>query len=947
MSDKKEWPGKTHPLQDLEHTRDYKRMRKREEHMGHVARKQMRTHEEVEMDEKDLDEALNIQQRQKRAAIMRRYKSKIERAREVAQHRVAKESNIKKRAYAQARQLFRKRLAGERGAEYEKLGPSEKMAIDKMLDNKGKAIKKLALRLIPKVKKAEYERLQSYTKGQALANHGAPEGKISEDFNEMFLEYFGSSAPGNSGSTGERSVNPVAADKIKKSEGKSKNNQIQILGKFDTQAEENTSIFKALEKKADKSGIDLDVLGEVYDRGLDAWSESYNVSPTQYAFARVNSFINKGKTYYTEDADLQEGILSFKEKLQENAWNQLGQKKPVGNTLPAPKRGQVEKHGRTFREGDLVVPHTGPHAGEVHKVTSSRKGSVNIVNPYGHKYDTITVRAKHEHLSPATDQQKAEHNARWAATAERMRAVMNKEEVETNESEYLGEKRGLWDNILAKRKRIKSGSGERMRKPGSEGAPTDQALKAAQESVVEETIEITHVSGHRKRIPVHPLQVKRTLERHRNDPNVKSARVVSEELDEGTKPYVKPHYGTINAPEKQSGWKASNKHGKVQYFGMDFKKAAEKHAGLNEEEMSLYVKIQAKRAALRANPEPEKEPPYKRKPTLTAHDRDRRRLDREDDEAQAQIRKRLRKEELDLDEAKMKGKDPCWKDYEMVGTKKKGGKEVPNCVPTNEEKDPDRNTKIRQKMQYVERDNTPETPSSNAQHPTNPCSSHAKQQRVKKIIVDEGLGNVEPDPKKRLVGTDSLVKAYKKDTPGQSLDESFAMAFDYQGKPSLAPTAAELHMRTQGGFAHHTDVQNVMEVTDIKTKIQKMFETTILEEDKDQLALSYNELSEMVEEAFNLIKKIKESTVERDAWSEAQILKMERYIQSVNAYLNNMYEDVTVADRKGEVVAGHKKIEVDPKTGQQIVIDVPAHVRKAPTGKKIIKTGSPNDGIPG
>ena len=33
----------------------------------------------------------------------------------------------------------------------------------------------------------------------------------------------------------------------------------------------------------------------------------------------------------------------------------------------------------------------------------------------------------------------------------------------------------------------------------------------------------------------------------------------------------------------------------------------------------------------------------------------------------------------------MKGKDPCWKGYEMVGMKKKGGKEVPNCVPANEE----------------------------------------------------------------------------------------------------------------------------------------------------------------------------------------------------------------------------------------------------------------------
>ena len=39
---------------------------------------------------------------------------------------------------------------------------------------------------------------------------------------------------------------------------------------------------------------------------------------------------------------------------------------------------------------------------------------------------------------------------------------------------YLEEKRGLWDNIHAKQERIKNGSKERMRKPGSEGAPTKQ-----------------------------------------------------------------------------------------------------------------------------------------------------------------------------------------------------------------------------------------------------------------------------------------------------------------------------------------------------------------------------------------------------------------------------------------------------------------------------------------
>jgi len=36
---------------------------------------------------------------------------------------------------------------------------------------------------------------------------------------------------------------------------------------------------------------------------------------------------------------------------------------------------------------------------------------------------------------------------------------------------------GLYKNIHAKRKRIKAGSGERMRKPGSKGAPTAKAFK--------------------------------------------------------------------------------------------------------------------------------------------------------------------------------------------------------------------------------------------------------------------------------------------------------------------------------------------------------------------------------------------------------------------------------------------------------------------------------------
>ena len=38
-------------------------------------------------------------------------------------------------------------------------------------------------------------------------------------------------------------------------------------------------------------------------------------------------------------------------------------------------------------------------------------------------------------------------------------------------------KAGLYANILAKQERIKAGAGERMRKPGSPGAPTADAFK--------------------------------------------------------------------------------------------------------------------------------------------------------------------------------------------------------------------------------------------------------------------------------------------------------------------------------------------------------------------------------------------------------------------------------------------------------------------------------------
>ena len=43
-------------------------------------------------------------------------------------------------------------------------------------------------------------------------------------------------------------------------------------------------------------------------------------------------------------------------------------------------------------------------------------------------------------------------------------------------------KQGLYANIHAKRERIKAGSGEKMRKPGTKGAPTSKAFKESKKT---------------------------------------------------------------------------------------------------------------------------------------------------------------------------------------------------------------------------------------------------------------------------------------------------------------------------------------------------------------------------------------------------------------------------------------------------------------------------------
>lgn len=61
---------------------------------------------------------------------------------------------------------------------------------------------------------------------------------------------------------------------------------------------------------AKTTGIPLSALKKVYNRGMAAWRTGHRPGATQqqWGYARVYSFVLKGKTYYGPDADIAKSI---------------------------------------------------------------------------------------------------------------------------------------------------------------------------------------------------------------------------------------------------------------------------------------------------------------------------------------------------------------------------------------------------------------------------------------------------------------------------------------------------------------------------------------------------------------------------------------------------------------------------------------------------------------
>jgi len=105
----------------------------------------------------NIDEALTMQQRLKRKVAFKKAKSKIALGRKKAAKRLASPEKLKGRSEKKARAVFIKKLL--RDKDKTELSFAARQGLEKKLDRKKAAIKKLGKKLLPGVRKADRAKL--------------------------------------------------------------------------------------------------------------------------------------------------------------------------------------------------------------------------------------------------------------------------------------------------------------------------------------------------------------------------------------------------------------------------------------------------------------------------------------------------------------------------------------------------------------------------------------------------------------------------------------------------------------------------------------------------------------------------------------------------------------------------------------------------------------------
>ena len=113
---------------------------------------------------KEFEEAMTAAQRQKAKATFRKNKAKIALGRKKASKKLASKEKLQGRAEKQARNILIKKILKDKSKG--DLSFAARAAIEKKLAKKKGAIKKIAKKLLPKVKQADRQKLVKNKKGE-------------------------------------------------------------------------------------------------------------------------------------------------------------------------------------------------------------------------------------------------------------------------------------------------------------------------------------------------------------------------------------------------------------------------------------------------------------------------------------------------------------------------------------------------------------------------------------------------------------------------------------------------------------------------------------------------------------------------------------------------------------------------------------------------------------
>lgn len=378
-----------------------KKLRSDADHIFTMVMHGMNMFEETQLDEF----VLSIAQRRKRALNLRKYKAKIAVARRRMMKRMATPDALQRRARHRAIISLRKRVAGQKGLDYQSLSAGEKITIDKNVEKRKGAIGRIAQRLLPQLRRDDLTRLAKvHTGTPTLRPDNKPNNlqvfrKVNEDFENLIEKMLDNEydvevvkerkKKWHMMHTKEGSVKLDKRFKIFKKEPTDFNNltkeDLDILETLEVVYEDlikNTSkIEKSLQEKSEKSGIPLDALWEAFNIGLTEFTEG-SKTPSQTAFDSVNAYIatiSEDKNWVLYDEELNEAFGDlFKKKqsfkadvadyVKKNKVNLKFDHK-TGNTI-ADKDGKpwgvIEKVGSQFvvktPHGETVKKFDGIHA---------------------------------------------------------------------------------------------------------------------------------------------------------------------------------------------------------------------------------------------------------------------------------------------------------------------------------------------------------------------------------------------------------------------------------------------------------------------------------------------------------------------------------------------------------------------------------------------------------